>query len=422
MHLKIFSLAIKSLRFRKFSVGLTIFSLAISIMLLFGVDTIRVQTKSNFINTISGTDLIVGSRSGSVQLLLYSVFHIGNATNNVSWESYQKIINHPRVSWSIPISLGDSHKGYRVIGTTQDYFTHYRYHKNKQLEFSLGKQFDNLFDVVIGANVAKELSYSSGDNIILAHGMGNVSLSEHKNLPFTISGILAPTASPIDNSIFISLQSLEAIHIGWEHGVASKAELNADQIKPDDPRLKTKLITAFFLGLTSKHDVFNIQRAINDYKQEPLLAIIPGVALLDLWKVVGIVEKVLLLIAGLVVITGLLGMLAIILTNLNSRRREIAILRSIGASPMAILFMMIIETELLVLIGIVLGLGFMYTSLIVLNPFLQDSIGLAIELMPLSLFQWILLGGILVAGFIISFIPAFSAYRKTLQDGLSIRS
>ena len=176
MTLKLFSLAIKSLRFRKFSVGLTIFSLAISIMLLFGVDTIRVQTKSNFINTISGTDLIVGSRSGSVQLLLYTVFHLGNATNNVSWDNYQKIIRHPRVSWSIPISLGDSHNGYRVIGTSQDYFTYYSYHKNRFLEFSGGRRFEDLFDVVIGANVAKELGYSLGDEIILAHGMGNVSL------------------------------------------------------------------------------------------------------------------------------------------------------------------------------------------------------------------------------------------------------
>ena len=422
MHLKILSLAVKSLRFRKFSVGLTIFSLAISIMLLLGVDTIRVQTKSNFVNTISGTDLIVGSRSGSVQLLLYTVFHIGNATNNVSWQSYQKIIKHPRVSWSIPISLGDSHKGYRVVGTTQDYFTFYRYHNNKQLEFKDGRQFEELFDVVIGANLAKELKYVLGDEIILAHGMGNVSLAEHKNLPFTITGILEPTASPIDNSIFISLPSLEAIHIGWEYGVASNTTISADEIDDDNPRLETKSITAFFLGLKSKHDVFNIQRAINDYKQEPLLAIIPGVALLELWKVIGVIEKVLLLIAGLVVVTGLLGMLAIILTNLNSRRREIAILRSVGASPLAILFMMIIETEFLVFIGIILGLGFMYSSLIILNPILQDSIGLTIELMPPSIFQWTLLGGILLAGFIISFIPAFSAYRKTLQDGLSIRS
>ena len=422
MTLKLFSLAIKSLRFRKFSVGLTIFSLAISIMLLFGVDTIRVQTKSNFINTISGTDLIVGSRSGSVQLLLYTVFHLGNATNNVSWDNYQKIIRHPRVSWSIPISLGDSHKGYRVIGTSQDYFSYYSYHKNRFLEFSGGRQFEDLFDVVIGANVAKELGYSLGDEIILAHGMGNISLAEHKNLPFVVSGILEPTASPVDNSLFVSLAGLEAVHIGWEHGVASKTDITTEDINKDDPRLQVKSITAFFLGLKSKHDIFNLQRAINDYKREPLLAIIPGVALLELWKILGVVEKVLLLIAGLVVVTGLLGMLAIILTNLNSRSREIAILRSVGASPLAILFMMIIETELLVLAGIIIGLGFMYTGLIVFNPILQDSIGLTIELLPPSVFQWIILGCILLAGFIISFIPAFSAYRRTLQDGLSIRS
>ena len=128
---RIFQLAIKSLRFRKLTIGLTILSLAISIVLLLGVDIIRVQAKETFTNTVSDTDLIVGSRSGSVQLLLYSIFHIGNATNNVSWKSYSKIKKHPRVKWSIPISLGDSHKGFRVIGTTEDIFKYYKYGKGR---------------------------------------------------------------------------------------------------------------------------------------------------------------------------------------------------------------------------------------------------------------------------------------------------
>jgi len=259
MNFKIFQLALKSLRFRKLSIGLTVFSLAISVVLLLGVDIIRVQAKEKFANTISGTDLIVGSRSGSAQLLLYSIFHIGNATNNVSWESYDKITNHPRVNWSIPISLGDSHKGYRVVGTSKEIFQHYRYAKHHKLTFASGQEFSGIFGAVVGAEVAKSLGYQLDEKIILAHGMGNVSFAEHKNLPFTVTGILKPTGTPIDRSVLISLKGLEAVHIGWEQGVPNQTSVQANELNDDDPRLQSKSITAFLLGLKSKQDIFYLQ-------------------------------------------------------------------------------------------------------------------------------------------------------------------
>ena len=422
MHANIISLAVKSLRFRKFSAGLTVFSLALSVMLLLSVDTIRLQAKNNFINTIAGTDLIVGSRSGSVQLLLYTIFHIGKATNNVSWQSYKKISRHPRVAWSIPIALGDSHQGFRVVGTTQDYFKYYRYQKNKPLGFDQGQALVNLFDAVIGAGVAKKLGYAVGDDIILAHGIGKVSLNEHKNLPFKISGILAPTGSPVDDSVLISLKALAAIHIGWESGVAIESNVSAKDLSPDDPRLAIKSITAFLLGLQSKHDIFSMQRAINDYKHEPLLAVLPTITLLELWQVVSVIEKTLMLIAGLVILIGLFSMLAIMLTNLNARRREIAVLRSVGASPRSILLLIILETELLVALGISLGLIMLYAGLLFANPLLAANIGIQIELSAPTLFQSAILAGILLAGLIISLIPAYHAYKNTLQDGLTVRS
>ena len=422
MNRVIFNLAFKSLRFRKFSVGLTIFSLAISIMLFLSVDTIRVQTKDNFVNTVSDIDLIVGSRSGSVQLLLYSIFHIGNATNNVSWDNYQKIIKHPRIDWSIPISLGDSHKGFRVVGSNQNFIEHYRYKKNQNLSFSSGKEFSDLYDAVVGSNVANKLSYALNDSIILAHGMGNVSLTKHNDTPFTISGILNATGSPIDDSIIIDLKALEAIHIGWESGIAPKTSTSSIDLKANHDELVPQSITAFLLKLKSKHDVFKMQRAINDFNKEPLLAILPGVALLELWKVIGTIEKTLLIISGVVIFTSLFSMLAIILTNLNARRRELAVLRSAGASPLQIFLLMIIETELLIIISIFIAMIMLYVGIGLLGPLLQVSLGISIALTAPSSFQLLFLACILIAGFFIALIPAINAYRNTLQDGLTIRS
>lgn len=423
MQLSLFTLALKSLRFRKLSVGLTIFSIALSVTLLLGVDTARMQAKNNFINTITGTDLIVGSRSGSIQLLLYTIFHLGSATNNVSWQSYEKISQHPRVGWNIPISLGDSHKGFRVIGTNNNYFKYYRYAKSKKLAFKDGQVFSALFEVVLGANVANKLNYRLNDKIVLAHGTGNTSISNHENLPFTIKGILQKTGTPVDNSLFITLAGLEAVHIGWESGVAiSKHKISADQLTPNDPRLVPKSITAFMLGLKNKQDIFGIQRAINNYKKEPLLAILPGITLLELWKVVGVVEKILFIISLFVVVVGLFGMLAIILTSLNQRGRELAVLRSVGASPHSVFILLVLESELLVLLGIISGMILLYMGILTINPLLYQSLGIRIELMPPTLFQWKLMLGILISGFIIALIPARNAYRKTLQDGLTIRA
>ena len=414
-------LALKSLRFRKLSISLTIFSLAVSIMLFLAVDMIRVQTKDNFVNSVSDIDLIVGARSGSIQLLLYSIFHIGNATNNISWNTYQKISKHPRISWSIPIALGDSHKGFRVVGTNNNFFQHYKYQRERTLEFSAGSAFTDSFEATVGANVAKRLNYELGKEIILAHGMGNVSLVKHDNAPFKISGILKPTGSAIDDSVFISLSDLELIHIGWEQGIPNQQARSA--INPlENSTIEPKSITAFLLKLKSRHDVFGIQRAINDYKKEPLLAILPGVTLLELWKTVSIIEKILLLISVLVIITALLSMLAIILSNLNSRRHEIAILRSLGATPLSISLLMIIETELLIVISALLAFLLMYLFIAIIGPFMHSQLGIMIELTPPSSFQLLLIAAVLLAGLIVSLIPAIRAYRNTLQDGLIVRS
>lgn len=422
IQISLLKLVLKSLRFRKFSVGLTIFSIALSVTLLLGVDTVRVQAKDNFINTISGTDLIVGSRSGSIQLLLYTIFHIGSATNNVSWINYEKISSHPRVDWSIPISLGDSHKGFRVIGTNNEYFGRYRYAKSSKITFSAGTKFSNLFDVVVGANVAKKLQYQLGDKIILSHGTGNISISKHDNLPFTVSGILKQTNTPIDDSLFISLNGLEAIHIGWEAGIANHNKISATDLNVNDTRLNPKSITAFLIGLKSKQDIFGIQRAINNFKKEPLLAILPGIALLELWKVISVIERILFVISAFVVVIGLFGMLSIILSGLNERRRELAVLRSVGASPRTIFLLLILESECLVLLGIIFGVLLLYLSIFLLNPLLYQSFGIGLELMPPTLFQWKLLLLILLGGFVTALFPARNAYRKTLQDGLTIRN
>lgn len=398
---------------------LSILTVAISVILLLGVERIRTQAKSSFANTISGTDLIVGGRSGQVNLLLYSVFRIGNATNNIDWKSYQEFSQHRAVEWAIPISLGDSHKGFRVMGTNHSYFEHYRYGQKQNLTFSQGAKFDGLFETVVGADVAKQLGYKIGSEIIIAHGISDVGFSRHDNLPFKVVGILAPTGTPVDKTVHVSLQAIEAIHVGWESGANLGNTPEAHQLNAMD--FQPKQITAVMLGLKSKLQTFALQRQINTYTKEPLSAILPGVALHELWGMMSVAEQALMAVSGFVVIAGLLGMLSSLLTSLQERRREMAILRAMGARPKHVFSLLILEASSLTFIGIIAGTLALYLILTLASPIIQQSYGINLSIITLSSYELSLLGLVQLAGTVIGFIPALRAYKQSLSDGMTIR-
>ena len=411
-------LAQKSLASRRSTAILTIVSIAVSVILLLGVEKVRVNAKSSSANTISGTDLIVGARSGSIQLLLYSVFRIGSATNNISWKSYQHIAQQKGVKWTIPISLGDSHRGFRVMGTSRDYFSVYQYGEKRTLKFTSGKQFEAVFDAVIGSEVAKTLNYSIGDQVIISHGTGSASFTQHKDKPFVISGILEHTGTPVDRTVHVSLAGIEAMHINWNGAVKKRKTSKV----VTESNLQPESITAFLVGLDSKIVSFKMQRYINDYAGEPLLAIFPGIALHELWSLMSVAEKALLIISLFVVVAALTGMLAVSLAGLNERRREVAILRSVGASHWHIMGLLITETVLLTMIGIIIGLIMLYSSIWVAQPLIEKNYGLFIPITAPNVRELGMISVLLAASFLVGLVPAYFAYKNSLADGMSVRS
>lgn len=397
-------LAWRSLLSRKGAVFLTFLAITVSIFVLLGIEHIRQQTKSNFNNTVAGIDLIVGARTGDINLLLYSVFRLGNATNNVSWSSYQDISANPKVAWTIPISLGDSHKGYRVMGTTTDYFKYFRYGQKQSLSFSQGKPFSSVFDVVLGAAVARQLNYQLGNQIVLAHGMASTSFSQHNNKPFRIVGILKPTGTPVDQTVHVSLRGIEAVHTDGPSGIKQNF---------------TPTITAFMVGLKSKMATFHIQREINHYQAEPLSAILPGVALSQLWQVTAIMENTLILVSSIVLLASLLGLSAMLLTSIRERRREIAIIRSLGAPPSFLFLLIQTEAVLIILASSAFALALLFLCLLYLNGFLSDNFSLSISTNIFDKHTFYLLLMTLVSAMATSVVPAISAYSSALQKRLN---
>ena len=418
--LPVLTLSLKSLLNRRVTAGLTVFAIAVSVMLLLGVEKLRSEAKASFANTISGTDLIVGARGGAIQLLLYSVFRIGNATNNISWRSYREIAERPEVAWTIPLTLGDSHRGYRVLGTSQAYFEHYRYGRKKPLRFAAGRPFDDVFDAVLGAEVARALGYDLGTSLVIAHGLGQEGFATHEDKPFTVVGILAHTGTPLDRTIHISLEGYEAIHVDWRGGGRVPGlEKTAEEVRA--MTLRPRAITAFLVGLDSRLAIFGLQRWVNEYRREPLSAILPGVALQELWALMSTAEAALAVISGFVVAAGLLGMATMLLSSLNERRREMAILRALGARPRQIFALFFAEAIMLTGLGALLGLALLYALLAAAQALLEVRLGLFIEIGLPGLTELTLLAAVLAAGAMAGSLPALLACRRSLADGLVVR-
>ena len=396
---------------------LTLASLTISMAIVIGVEHVRAQAENSFVRTVSGVDLLVGARTSQINLLLYSVFRIGNATNNISWESYEDIVARSEVAWSIPFSLGDSHRGYRVLGTTDEYFEYFRYGDEETLRLAEGEEFSSPVHAVLGSEVAQALNYEVGQEIVLAHGIGNTSFVNHDNLPFTVTGVLAPTGTPVDRTVHVSLQGIEAIHLGWRDGV-QLANLTPDR---DDPRLaelQPTQITALLLGLESPMAVFGLQRAINNYPNEPLSAILPAVALGELWQIIGTLESLLSVISILVLTASLLGLSTMLLSSLRERRRELALYRAIGARPSFILWLIELEAFTMTLLAAAIGYLVVVIGFSATQDWLSESYALVIDAWPSTPGIWAYMLGAMLASVLLTLIPGTIAYRRSLGGTL----
>jgi putative ABC transport system permease protein len=411
----LFSVAWHSLISRRKTVVLTFFSLFISVIVLLSVEHIRLQAKESFNRSISGVELIVGAPSGQLNMLLYSVFRMGNPTNNIKYESFVMLQEHDLVEWAIPISLGDSHRGFRVMGTTGAYFSHYRYGKQQSLGFSKGKQFNGLFDAVIGADVAKSLGYKLNDKIIIAHGIGRTSFAKHEQAPFVISGILAVTGTPVDKTVHVSLQAIEAVHMppaALQAVINEPAGLMMEALNPES-------ITSVMLGLTSKLATFTMQRELNNYANDRLMAILPGVAMAELWTLMSTVENLLRVISALVLMSSLFGLATMLLASMNERQGEIAVLRVLGASPSIILLLILFESLILICMSLIVAISALKIVLLTLDEWLASEFGLFLSNDIISPEIASLSALVILATILVSLYPGIEAYKKAFYMQLT---
>ena len=525
----VFALGFKSLWHRRLTALLTVCSVAVGVALLTGVERIRTGAKASFANTISGADLIVGARGGPLHLVLYSLFRVGDATNNIRWASYQAIAERPEVAWTIPLSLGDAHRGFRVLGTNADYFAHYRFGRDRSLQFAQGRIFADAADAVLGADVAAALGYRVGDAIVVSHGIGQTSFEHHDDNPFRVVGVLARTGTPVDRTVHVTLEGVRDMHVepgdGHDHDRAEDHDADADHhADADDQHHEDHedhdadhadggdaaadqdhgdhgdhdadhadggheadqhhddhedhdadhadgghdaddqhhadhadadhaddhhaddlhhedhedrdadhadhadadhdvpaAITACIVGLKARPQLLLFQRFVNEYAEEPLLAVAPGVALRQLWELVAVVETALLLVSALVVVAGLVGMLAMLLANVAERRREMAVLRAVGAGRGLVFGLLAAEAAMLAAGGAALGVAAVHGALLAARGAMLERFGLALAAPWPGTFEAVVVGAVAAAAALVAAVPAWRLYRFSLADGLTVR-
>ncbi|MCX6117154.1 MAG: ABC transporter permease [Proteobacteria bacterium] len=460
--MNLFTLASKSLLHRKFVTLMTALSISLSVALLLGVERLRTSGKDSFGGAISQVDLIVGSRTGSVSLLLFSVFRIGSPSQNLDLSTADKFSKHEAVNWVEPFSLGDGFQSFPVVGVRSTFFQHFKIQSGKDLIFSQGTIEQPTKFAVIGSNVAETLKLKLGDPIVLAHGHSEDGdgFEKHEAHPLAVSAILDSTGTPVDRAVWVSLDSIEQMHSDIEITTdrASLSQTEKDKISNDDTHEKenphepedsdnedeahehehehkhehnadsadeltetSQPVSGFFVGLKERATALHLMREINEYKDEPLTAIMPAVVMHELWRTLAVGENAMSLVAAMVAVVGIIGMWVSLHILASTRSREIAILRAIGANPRSIFALLTGEALLICVIGIFGGIAMLQIGLQVISPLIVRKYGLTLQLTLPTTYEYLYLLGLIFFSIVAGMLPAIIAIRGALKSGLTTK-
>ena len=419
------SLAWRSAWSRRHALAMVALSVSVSVLILLGVQQLRHDARQSFTQALSGVDLIVGPRGSASELMLYSVFQVGRPSRNMAHEAYVSLRALPQVRWAVPVQLGDTYRGFPVLGTTPELFEVFQT-QGARLQWAQGRPFADpqadagaVVEAVLGAQVAARHGLSVGDRLVLTHGRSDGLAPDHADQPFTVVGVLQATGAPIDRNVIISLQGFEALHQGMgAPGLPSLGGAGAPPTVAERAALVPRELTAVWVGLHARTEVFSARRGIERLPQDSLMAVLPGVALDELWQVVKLAENALLAIGVLVAVSGMLSVAAVLMVGLSARRKELAVLRALGATPLALLGLVWLEALGVCLLGMLGGLVLHGLGLWALQDLLRTELGIAVQWgWPTAEVAWSL-AGLVLAAWLAASVPALRAYRLSLVDGL----
>lgn len=344
----------RSLRQHALSTCITAGSVALACGLVMAVFSIKTQTHEAFTGGNIGYDAVLGARGSQLQLVLNTVFHLETSPGNIPWKMYQEIKKNPQVELAIPYALGDNYEGYRIVGTSDELFTKFEYQEDRKLQFQPGgRAFDQeRAEAVIGSYVAQKTGLGTGSTFNPYHGLEFNPADMHK-IDYVVVGVLEPTNTPNDRVIWIPIEGLFRMSGHVLRGKGEAYVAKAGEPVPDEH----KEVSAVMLKLKSEFAGMALEQQINKQGKAATLAWPIGKVMLELFEKIGWVDRVLALVAYLVVAVAAGSILASIYNTMNERRREFAILRALGARKATVFTAIVTEASTIALIGSVIGFG-----------------------------------------------------------------
>ncbi|GGZ39815.1 permease [Echinicola pacifica] len=408
--MKMLSLSLKYLKDRPLNTLLNILLLGLGLAIISVLIQIQNQFESQMTRDAKGIDLVVGAKGSPLQLILSSVYHIDFPTGNINMKEAKALARNRLVKNIIPMSLGDNYQGFRIVGTNYDYLDLY------QGEFKDGDGWKLPFDVVLGAEVAKELNLNVGDTFYGSHGIGSSS-HEHDHHPYKVTGVLAASGNVLDKLVLTSLESVWSTHEveGEEH---NHDQLHQEVVQRGFPDAEeTKEITTVLLQYRSPMAAVQLPRFINS--RTSLQAASPSFEIVRLFELMGVGVKLVTGLAYIIIGIAGLGIFIALYNSLKERKYDLAVMRAIGASKAQLFFHIVLEGLILTLVGALAGifLGHLFLHFLVMGQE-QGALGSIEAWTFLSEEIWIV-GYALLVGILASAIPAWGAYHTDIAKQLT---
>jgi putative ABC transport system permease protein len=391
-------------------VNIVLLSLGISVITILLL--LRNQLEEKIQRNARGIDLVVGAKGSPMQLILCNIFHADFPTGNIKLADAEKISRNRLVKSAIPLALGDSYQGYRVIGTNEAYVSLY------EAKLQLGNWWKKPMEVTIGSTVASRLKLKIGDEFISTHGL----LAEghgHDDQKFVVTGILAESNTLLDNLILTSIETVWAVHENHanetrQDTVVSKRSTLVPSVQAGD---SLKEITALLIEYRSPMGAIQLPRIVNT--QSALQAASPAFETARLFSIVGVGVGLLTGFAYVLIFISGLSIFIALYNSLRERKYDLAIMRTMGATRSQLVLSVLLEGLLLTFFGTLLGLMFSHGILMIMSTYSNDMRNASFSGFVFYPFEWIILSASLLLGLLCALIPAVQAYRTDISQVLA---
>jgi putative ABC transport system permease protein len=406
--------------------NLVLFALGVGLISLLLL--VNVQLEDKFEKNFAGIDLVIGAKGSPLQLILSSLYHLDAPTGNMPVSEAKAFLNpkHPIFKSAIPLSLGDSHRGYRIVGTNTGFIDLYA------AKFADGKLFEENMEVVVGATVAKNLNIKPGDEFKSSHGLiEDENLVHEDAAPFKVVGILKKTGSVIDQLIVTKTQSIWAVHDEHDHEAEESAEHDHNEAEHNHEHdeaehsedlpltsYEDKSITSLLIQFKGRNiQALNMARNINENTN--FQAATPAIEINRLYTLLGVGEEALKGMALLIIFVSGLSIFISLFSSLRERKYELAVMRTLGARPGFLFQLIIFEGIIIAVLGYFCGIALSHGSMVLLADFLEKSYRYDFSAAIFLKEEIYIFGGSLVIGIIAAIIPAFQASKTDIHATLA---